>query len=68
MALRFITHIIGDIHQPLHSSSLFNDQFPNGDRGGNDFFINFPENTELNELHKFYDSGANALGEFDRVI
>lgn len=32
---RYLVHLVGDIHQPLHSVSLFNHTFPNGDRGGN---------------------------------
>jgi hypothetical protein len=27
--------LIGDIHQPLHSTSLFSPEYPNGDQGGN---------------------------------
>lgn len=36
VALCWIEHLIGDIHQPLHDSTLFSAQFPHGDRGGND--------------------------------
>jgi len=36
VALCWVEHLIGDIHQPLHTTSLFSDQFPNGDKGGND--------------------------------
>jgi hypothetical protein len=32
---RYLVHIVGDIHQPLHSVSLFNETYPSGDRGGN---------------------------------
>jgi hypothetical protein len=28
-------HLVGDIHQPLHCTSMFSKQFPEGDRGGN---------------------------------
>jgi len=66
-ALRFLTHIIGDIHQPLHAAALFNDQFPNGDQGGNLFKIVYPDNKEINGLHKFFDSGAAKLPELKRV-
>jgi len=67
-ALRFLTHIIGDVHQPLHSAALFNDQFPNGDEGGNLFKIVYPADKNINGLHKFFDSGAAKLPELKRVI
>ena len=36
VALCWIMHDVGDIHQPLHSTALFSvDQFPQGDKGGN---------------------------------
>lgn len=47
LALRFIVHIIGDLHQPLHAGG-------GGDRGGNDFKISWfgrPTN-----LHSVWDS------------
>ncbi len=34
-ALCWVEHLIGDIHQPLHTATLFSAQFPRGDRGGN---------------------------------
>ena len=36
VALCWVEHLIGDIHQPLHATSLFSAQFPKGDKGGND--------------------------------
>ncbi|MGI4792290.1 MAG: S1/P1 nuclease [Janthinobacterium lividum] len=36
VALCWVEHLVGDIHQPLHDSSLFSAQFPKGDKGGND--------------------------------
>lgn len=35
VALCWIEHLVGDIHQPLHDSSLFSSVFPKGDKGGN---------------------------------
>jgi len=36
VALCWLLHLTGDIHQPLHSGALLsNSLFPNGDRGGN---------------------------------
>ena len=36
VALCWVEHLIGDVHQPLHDSSFFSVQFPKGDKGGND--------------------------------
>jgi hypothetical protein len=48
LALRFVVHIIGDLHQPLHAG--------NGkDKGGNDIKINFFWNDS--NLHRVWDSG-----------
>jgi len=33
--IRYILHIIGDMHQPLHNSNFYNDTFKSGDAGGN---------------------------------
>src|SRR5438093_830575 len=39
--LSWLIHLVGDIHQPLHCSSLFNSTFKGseGDRGGNNFYV-----------------------------
>lgn len=48
LALRFIVHIIGDLHQPLHAG--------NGtDRGGNDVKVRFF--WDDSNLHRVWDSG-----------
>ncbi len=53
--LRFMVHIVGDIHQPLHAASYFSAQFPSGDRGGNDWPVaGFSWTTEL---HALWDGG-----------
>ncbi|MGD9722533.1 MAG: S1/P1 nuclease [Pirellulales bacterium] len=35
VALCWLIHLVGDIHQPLHCCSLLSETFPEGDRGGN---------------------------------
>ncbi|AEE21125.1 MAG: S1/P1 nuclease [Paraglaciecola chathamensis] len=47
LALRFIVHIIGDLHQPLHAGD-------GTDRGGNDFKVNFF--WQDTNLHRVWDS------------
>ena len=33
--IRYLIHVVGDIHQPLHSVSFYNSTYKSGDRGGN---------------------------------
>lgn len=59
VSLRFLIHIAGDIHQPLHCAALFNSEFPSGDEGGTFFMI--PFSSDIQQLHAFWDSGAGEL-------
>jgi hypothetical protein len=36
IALAWLFHLVGDIHQPLHTAQLFNADYPQGDRDGNE--------------------------------
>lgn len=36
IALAWLFHLVGDIHQPLHTVQLFSADYPQGDRGGNE--------------------------------
>ncbi len=59
--LRWLIHVVGDVHQPLHCTQRVNAQFPNGDAGGNLCAIN---RTEKN-LHAFWDQGAGLYSVSD---
>ena len=57
IAIAWLEHLIGDIHQPLHASARVNEYDPKGDRGGNAFLLT-PKGTKRNEqdnLHSFWD-------------
>jgi hypothetical protein len=41
VALAWLFHLVGDIHQPLHVAQLFTVDYPNGDRGGNEISVQF---------------------------
>jgi hypothetical protein len=56
--LRFFLHFMGDIHQPLHTVALFNQQFPHGDKGGNLYLINSPL---ADNLHRLWDQGVGLV-------
>lgn len=68
MCMRLLIHIVGDIHQPLHTATLFSDIFPNGDMGGNLFKINYPSKKSLDELHAYWDSTANNYSASIKVV
>jgi hypothetical protein len=55
----WLIHLVGDIHQPLHCSTLVNTNYtaPAGDRGGNNFYVR-PAEAPVN-LHSVWD---RALG------
>ena len=49
----WLEHLVGDIHQPLHATSRFTKNHPNGDAGGND--VAFCEKPCRDELHAYWD-------------
>ena len=54
VALCWILHLTGDLHQPLHTVALFSrTYFPGGDRGGND--IRIDNILDSNNLHAVWD-------------
>lgn len=57
--LAFFVHIVGDLHQPLHTVSLVTPKFPKGDRGGNDYIVIY-KNAHVN-VHKLWDGGVGAF-------
>jgi len=69
IAIAWILHIVGDIHQPLHASGRVTEQEPKGDLGGNLFLLT-PEGTPRDQqvnLHWFWDSivGRNVSRQGD---
>lgn len=67
MALCWIFHLTGDVHQPLHSSALFTTQFPNGDRGGTRFYIRVRPDAPTISLHQLWDGLVQGSERFDSV-
>ena len=49
-ALRFVVHIVGDLHQPLHVGKP-------GDRGGNDVKVKWFDDPVVQNLHWVWDEG-----------
>jgi hypothetical protein len=68
IALCWIFHLVGDVHQPLHTTTLFTEKFPNGDRGGTRFYIKVKlENRTTISLHKFWDDLVGSSTNYQTV-
>lgn len=55
IALAWLLHLVGDMHQPLHNIALFGSDHPEGDRGGNRFFVRVGSEGETIRLHALWD-------------
>jgi hypothetical protein len=56
VALCWLLHLTGDVHQPLHCASLFTEKlFPQGDLGGNAIGFQFGPRKVPGRLHTFWD-------------
>jgi hypothetical protein len=55
VGLCWVFHLIEDIHQPLHTATMFDDNHPTGDEGGNINFIKVTATSSTSELHGYWD-------------
>jgi hypothetical protein len=55
IALCWLFHLVGDVHQPLHTTALFTTDYPEGDKGGNLVFIRVEADGKPINLHFFWD-------------
>lgn len=60
-ALCWMMHLMGDIHQPLHTVAMFTDSLPEGDQGGNLLWVKRPRQgrerkDQTCKLHEFWDN------------
>lgn len=58
VALAWMLHIVGDIHQPLHAVARVTNEEPKGDQGGNLFSLTPPDapREKRENLHWYWDS------------
>jgi len=64
VALCWILHLTGDIHQPLHNVALFSSAyFPEGDRGGNSIAVLWGD--DIRNLHSVWDGLPSAMQNVD---
>jgi hypothetical protein len=70
IALAWLFHLVGDIHQPLHTAQLFGREYPDGDRGGNEICVRVtPELAPLN-LHALWDglvTSSKNVGHIEKM-
>lgn len=65
MALRYLIHLVGDLHQPLHTTA-------NNDQGGNCTPVTFFDDPKITNLHSIWDGmifnrGVGSKGRVDQV-
>jgi hypothetical protein len=67
--MRYLVHVVGDIHQPLHTTEMYNlERFPKGDIAGNSFKVLFDSPNNIDNLHKLFDSALERIrNNFERV-
>ncbi|HEY1707460.1 MAG TPA: S1/P1 nuclease [Rhizomicrobium sp.] len=68
VALCWVFHLVGDIHQPLHNAQLFSKRFPTGDHGGGLQFVKDPETGNPISLHWLWDDSVNRSDDPEVVL
>jgi hypothetical protein len=68
IALCWIFHLVGDIHQPLHAADQFSSAYPDGDRGGNREHVLDPQTQQPVTLHGYWDNAVSRSGEVEVVL
>lgn len=69
--LCWLFHLIGDIHQPLHVTTLVDARVPSlqsGDEGGNKLAIRIDHGSAPKQLHTFWDDLLGTHAQYDKVV
>jgi S1/P1 Nuclease len=67
IALAWLFHLVGDIHQPLHTAQLFTVEYPQGDRGGNEICIRVTQAGQPMDLRRFWDGVITSSSNLTRL-
>jgi len=67
IALSWLFHLVGDVHQPLHTAQLFTVEYPNGDRGGNEICVRVTQGRQATDLHRFWDGVITSTQNLTRL-
>jgi hypothetical protein len=65
IALSWLFHLIGDIHQPLHAVQLFSREYPHGDRGGIEMCVRISLNRAPIEFDPLWGGLITSSGNID---
>ena len=65
VALAWLEHLCGDLHQPLHACTEFSSQYPAGDKGGNEEAVR--AGGMVMRLHAFWDDALGTSDAFDAI-
>jgi hypothetical protein len=68
IALAWLFHLVGDVHQPLHTAQLFTVDYPKGDRGGNEICVRATQAGQPMDLHRFWDGVITSSSNLTRQI
>ena len=60
-------HLVGDIHQPLHTAQLFTVEYRTGDRGGNEICVRVTQAGQPMDLHRFWDGVSTSSQNLTRL-
>jgi len=67
IALAWLFHLVGDIHQPLHTAQLFTVDYPQGDRGGNEICVRVTQAGQAIDLHRLWDGVITSSSNVTRL-
>jgi hypothetical protein len=67
VALCWVMHLAGDVHQPLHTAQLFSARYPEGDKAGSLQFVIDPVTGRAETLHWFWDDSIHRSGDLASV-
>lgn len=62
VALCWIEHLIGDVHQPLHGCTMYTTAYPKGDQGGNAQSVQ--TDAGVQNLHAIWDNGLGTANGY----
>src|SRR5215471_15958957 len=67
IAFAWLFHLVGDLHQPLHTAQLFTAEYSNGDRGGNEICVRVTQQGQPMDLHRFWDGVITSSQNLTRL-
>jgi S1/P1 Nuclease len=67
IVLAWLFHLVGDIHEPLHTTQLFTVGYPKGDRGGNEICVRVTQSGQPMDLHRFWDGVITSSSNLTRL-